>query len=307
MKSLCYVLMMGLIFLLTGCGITQEKIGDSPEEINQALREGKLIKSGDWIRATSLDEQIHEFSFISITGEELVGGDTTIPLDQIKQLEVFPLRRSNERPYRLVSALDDTQFESRLAEYIENESMIWISFYIDGNRVTMHQPKLTNSMLEGNVVEEIEDYESEYLYMRQVLRKFPVTSATELKAFVCKRVLFEKQCILEKSFYRWSDDGEYRREAIEDRLLLKEGDWLSATLHNGQIREFQYQGFENDRLIGGDGSIAASDIQSMEIYPVMTIAPSKSQSAGGLVGAVFLTGMLLIFTGGMAAAMVPAP
>jgi len=80
MKNLSFVVFLCACFLLFSCGTTQETISESPEEIKQALMEGKLIKNGDWIRATTLDGQIREFSFVGMTEDELQGGGHHSPI-----------------------------------------------------------------------------------------------------------------------------------------------------------------------------------------------------------------------------------
>ena len=139
--------------MLLGCTTTQEIPEGSPETIQQWLRESTAIEDGAWMRATTLDDSIHEFSYWGVTDDELHGGDTTIPITDLKQLEIFPFVMEQEilKKRKLVS---DKVFLHRMLEYAATVPDQWVTLALaNGAKLDMKSPRLEGSMLVGTNVE----------------------------------------------------------------------------------------------------------------------------------------------------------
>lgn len=91
---------------------------------------------------------------------------------------------------------------------------------------------------------------------------------------------------------------------------MNSGDWVRARLENDQVREFQYRELAGNILVGGDISLAVTEIESMEIYPVTVIAPPKmsgGDAIGATLGMIVAIGFVILMTGGLAAPVLVVP
>lgn len=209
--------MICICSLLLACGATQEMISNSSEGISKSLRQGELIKYGDWIRATTLDGESHEFSFLGISEDELQGGDTIIHLSHIKQLEVFPLLRWGEENPNPRSVVSDAVFEGRLKQRIRGGAHIVATIVLNGKEHTMWPSSVWREILDGKVLEFAEDHDAEYEINRWINRKVPLSNT--LSYFECHWGFLEKKCAFNESFNRWVDAEEARIAMIQG------GDW----------------------------------------------------------------------------------
>jgi len=313
MKILRLFAIVSVCFLLIGCGTTQEKVGESPEEIKQALREGKLIKPGDWVRATTQDDQTHEFSFVGITEDDLLGGDAIVPLPHIKQLEIFPLLRRGDvvaKPFSLVS---EDSFESRLAAHIANGIWNFRILMSDGIIYGVESSALENGEL---IVDLKQKQHTEEGYEKIVSDQFIdaiekttvgvtdsgilVSNILRVDVFVCrtKNIIGRgRNCYIDDSFRRWGKSDDLKMEVIRDQTVLKPGDWVRVSLAGEVVQEFQYRELSGKTLVGGDGSVSVADIKSIVIYPTNSFAPTKEQVAGTTAGVVALVGFTILLWG----------
>lgn len=314
MKNWRLIGFISVCLLFIGCGATQEKISDSPEAITQALLEGKLIKPGDWVRATMQDDQTHEFSFVGITEDELQGGDVIVPLHHVKQLEIFPLVRMGDIVAKPLSLVSEDSFESRLAAHIENGIWNFRLLMSDKAIYAVESSALKNGEL---IVDSKQNQDTEENYERILSDKFIdtiekrtigvtesgilVSNILRVDAAVCRtKNIFGRgrNCYIDDSFRKWGKSDDLRMEVIHDQTVLKPGDWVRASLTDKVVHEFQYRELNGKTLVGGDSTVNVSDIESLDIYPTQVIAPTKGQAAGGAAfGAVLLVGISIFLLG----------
>lgn len=312
MKNLKFVPFLLACFLLFGCGTTQETISESPEEIQQALREGKLIKPDDWMRVTTLDEKTHEFSFIGIKEGELQGGDAIIPLTQIKQLELFPLLRTNGESPKPLSLVSESSFESRLAAHIANGIWSFSLLMSDGTIYGVKSSALENGELiierktKQNIGQDYEKLASEEFIDAAEEKTVGVTDSGILVSNILRvhssncspRGSFgQVRCVPYDTFSRWPESDDLKMEMVRDQTILKHGDWVRVSLAGEVLREFQYRELSGKALVGGDGLVSVAEIRSLEIYPTNIIAATAGEQAAGAAGAVALVGLTILFWG----------
>jgi len=297
MKNLRLFIIISACFLLIGCGTTQEKVGESPEEIKQALSEGNLIKPGDWIRATTNDEQIHEFSFVAMREDELHGGDVILPVAQIKQLEVFPLKRQRGIAPMPKMLMGNEQFNTQFLEHIKtakrNIDKLTLESGIEIYNVYISSVDNGIIVGQGSTI-----YDTDHMPYTKEL-KVPISNVQHVFDIHCKGRFLDKIC-LHSSFSKWSESEEERLRTIQDGKVLKAGDWVRVSLKSGIIQEFQYRELQGDVMAGGDGLIPVANIESMEIYPVQVTAPDKmtaGEAAGTGIAAVLASGFLILLYG----------
>ena len=302
------IALLCLCSLLFGCVTTQQKAEESPEAVKQLLGDEKHVKNGDWIRATTLDDRIHELSFRGLVGDDLHGGDTVIPLSQIKKLEIFPLLRREgvdtgirtlvgEQEFRRLVAGPPRIQESTGSNLVSDLGHLlfhhktdpWRTLILDnGDRASMKSPKLEKGMLVGTSPAGYHDGAQ----IQPVTRKIPFDSVVGFKD--CNE---DRLCT---HIERWNDAENARLEEIQEGNLLHPGDWVRLSLSGGKVQEFQYRELAGRQLVGGDGEAAVADIEGIEIYPTAAIAPTKGQAAaGGIVGAVALVGWVLLLMSGI--------
>jgi len=297
MKNLRLFIIISACFLLIGCGTTQEKVGESPEEIKQALSEGNLIKPGDWIRATTNDEQIHEFSFVAMREDELHGGDVILPVAQIKQLEVFPLKRQRGIAPMPKMLMGNEQFNTQFLEHIKtakrNIDKLTLESGIEIYNVYISSVDNGIIVGQGSTI-----YDTDHMPYTKEL-KVPISIVQHVQDMHCKGRYLDKIC-LHYSFSKWSESEEERLRTIQDDRVLKAGDWIRVSLKSGIVQEFQYRELQGDVMAGGDGLIPVANIESMEIYPVQVTAPDKmtaGEAAGTGIAAVLASGFLILLYG----------
>jgi len=305
MKILRLFTIVSVCFLLIGCGTTQEKVGESPEDIKQALSEGNLIKPGDWIRATTNDEQIHEFSFVGMIEDELQGGDIILPVAQIKQLEVFPLKRQRGIAPMPKMLMGNEQFSSQFLEFVKTKKGERIEKLTFGSGIEIYNVYIS-SVDNGIIVGKGYEFTNNdpYYHFREL--EMPISIVQHVQDMHCKGRYLDKIC-LHYSFSKWSESEEERLRTIQDDRVLKAGDWIRVSLKSGIVQEFQYRELQGDVMAGGDGLIPVAIIESMEIYPVHVTAPTK-MTAGEVAGtgiAAVLASSFLILLYGAAFVVVP--
>lgn len=290
---------------LFGCTTTSQKPAETPEAVKQLIGDDKRIEKGDWMRATTLDDRIHEFSYQGVAGDDLHGGDTLIPLSQLKKLEIFPLLRTpsafhsvyilaNEQEFRrlIVTEQKDPMERSSLkigsATLIKGQKPSRTLLLDNDDKASIKSPTLEGNMLTGTVAETSPNLAQ----LQQMPYKVPIARVVEFG--YCGDA---PRCAAVR---RWPGSVDARLEEIQSGQHIKPGDWVRLDLTGGKVMEFQYKDLEVQRLVGGDGEATLADIRGMTIYPTAVMQVPREQSAGATaVGAVALVGWVLLLMSGI--------
>ena len=293
------ILLLFLFSLIFGCATPQPISPEgSTEVVKQWLSDNKQIKKGDWMRATTLDGRVHEFSYQGAVGDDIHGGDTIIPMSHLKKLEVYQFATDNSQIRRRNLVVDEV-FERQLVEQVEAAKVRWFNLYLeDGRTVTMQSPRVENGALVGSATGSFHDNQ-----LGTETRRIPIRSVVG--------VLYQRGFRKPDSSVhpeRWGGTPAEREAMMQLRGFLKPGDWVRVTLAGGEVREFQYRETREHQLVGGDGEVAVAEIKAMEIFPSPPAGPSTRGEAVGqgvAVGAVALMAILVLSAGAAGAFVVP--
>jgi len=265
---------------------------ESSKKINQVLVEETLIKTGDWIRATTIDGEIHEFSFVGITEDTLHGGDVALPSTEIYQIDVFPLLRSGGRNPVPRLLINDEEFDRRLFKYSALKYGLNLTLSNGDWYIIVRGYSIKDEMIIGKGL--VLSNEDHYLQVEDL--KIPTSSVAWVEPRQCEGNIFYLECVHD-SFHRWNHSKAKRIDLIEKKTLLREGDWVRITLTGGKIQEFQYQELKGDLLVGGDGSANITEIKNLEIYSAHDMERSEEIAGGAAVAIVALAGFTILLWG----------
>ncbi len=78
-----------LLVISTAACTTLTPVDIPPEELQQRLRDGKLVSAGDRVRLVTADEAVHEFRVTEISLEQdmVLGRDTRVPIGEVVAVE----------------------------------------------------------------------------------------------------------------------------------------------------------------------------------------------------------------------------
>ncbi|MCK5326664.1 MAG: hypothetical protein KAJ57_11670 [Woeseiaceae bacterium] len=74
------------ILLSSGCS-SLSPVEMAPEQVQERISEGDIIRVGDTVRLATRDGEIHEFEVTAVTPEQIVGENIDIAIDDIVAVE----------------------------------------------------------------------------------------------------------------------------------------------------------------------------------------------------------------------------
>ncbi len=75
-----------VIFLVSGCS-TLSPVEMTPEQVQEKISEGEVIRVGDTVRIATTDGEIHKLKVTAVTAQQIVGDDINIAIDDIVAVE----------------------------------------------------------------------------------------------------------------------------------------------------------------------------------------------------------------------------
>ena len=72
---------------LTAC-TTLRPIDGRPNELQQFINSGELLKPGDRVRIVTADQKVHQFAITKIEAGLIVGPHESLPVDQVIYLKL---------------------------------------------------------------------------------------------------------------------------------------------------------------------------------------------------------------------------
>lgn len=266
--------------LLSGCVTTQRRLEGSPKAIGRELREIPPLKTGEWIRATTLEGRIYEFSFVRQTEDALEGGDATVPLNQLKKMEIYRIRMPAP-----IYLLGDVAFEAEVKNTLQYRGQRRFKF-TDGTAVRDSFDEVTLS----------DDDQLEWSAQT-------VSPVSSLGGYKESRVVSRSLSSLGqmstryRTLYRWDGTDAHRLKLIKKTGVLRPGNWVKIQRRNGELAEFQFRSLEGDTLVGGDDSVALSQIAEMKVYSPNQVA--RGAAAAALVPLIIIAPFAMPASGGM--------
>ena len=83
MKTLFIIVVAASTF---GCS-TISPVEMTPEQVQEKISEGEVIRVGDTVRIATTDGEIHKFKVTAVTAQQIVGDDINIAIDDIVAVE----------------------------------------------------------------------------------------------------------------------------------------------------------------------------------------------------------------------------
>ena len=83
MKKLLIIVVAASTF---GCS-TLSHVEMTPEQVQEKISEGEVIRVGDTVRITTTDGEILKFKVTAVTAQQIVGDDINIAIDDIVTVE----------------------------------------------------------------------------------------------------------------------------------------------------------------------------------------------------------------------------